>query len=404
MTDAHATGIAAARLTLHYQIVHRDDLSLYPAADMALSLAAGELERRVCLGGADWLGGLACHGLGFAVPDALGCDALAGALTAQTARANEILGPLGGRLLPGGSHPFMDPARETWIWNHDQAEVFSVLDRICNLKRQAWSNQAYASLGVPCADALDFGRTFAALRLLSALIPALAASSPLTDGVDRGRFSERVLASCDRSQNVSGLPSGLLPGPAATPDEYRDKEHGPLLEALARLDPDGLLTPEHLALRGLRFDADSLTVLLDLCDLQECPRADLAVSELVLHALDRLRAGDAVAGEQPSQAALEALLHDTASLGPEAVIEEASILRALSLGTRPITAGQAWRELTQGCRLEPAVAEAAALLAAKGTLAGRIRRELGADQSLGNIRRVYGRLCDCLAGDTLFDA
>jgi hypothetical protein len=394
----------AARLTLHYQIVHRDDLSLYPAADMALSLAAGALERRVCLEGADWLGGLACHGLGFVIPEALGGDALAGALTAQTVRANEILGPLGGRLLPGGAHPFMDPARETWIWNHDQAEVFSVLDRICNLKRQAWSNQAYASLGVPCADARDFGRTFAALRLLAALIPALAASSPLTDGVDRGRFSERVLAACDRCQGFTGLRGGLLPGPAATPDEYRERELAPLREALAGLDPGGLLAPEHFALRGLRCDADALVVFLDLCDVQECPRADLAVAELILHALDRLRASDAVLDEPPSQAALEALLHASASLGPEAVIEDAALLRALSLGARPVSAGEAWREFARDFRLEPAVAEAAALLAAGGTLAGRIRRALGADQSLENIRRVYGRLCDCLATDTLFDA
>jgi len=404
MTEAHAAGTFAARLTLHYQIVHRDDLSLYPAADMALSLAAGELERRVCLEGADWLAGLACHGLGFAVTDALGCDALAGALTAQTARANEILSPLGGRLLPGGAHPFMDPARETWIWNHDQAEVFSAMDRICGLKRQAWSNQAYASLGVPCADAEDFGRTFAALRLLSALIPALAASSPLTDGIDRGRFSERVLAACDRCQSFPTLRGGLLPGPAATPDEYRDKELGPLREALAGLDPEGLLAPGHFALRGLRYDAASLVVLLDLCDLQECPRADLAVAALVLHALDRLRAGGEDQREQPAQAALEALLQSTACRGPEAVIEEASILRALGLGARPLTAGDAWREFAQDCRMEPAVAEAAALLAAKGTLAARIRRALGADQSMENIRRIYSRLCDCLASDTLFDA
>jgi carboxylate-amine ligase len=128
------------------------------------------------------------------------------------------------------------------------------------------------------------------------------------------------------------------------------------------------------------------------------------VAELIWHALDRLRASDAVPAGQPSSAVLEALLRDTASLGPEAVIGEASVLRALGLGARPMTAGQAWQELARGCHFTPAAAEAAAWIAAKGTLAGRIRRALGEDHSLENIRRVYGRLCDCLATGTLFDA
>ncbi|MBF0515268.1 MAG: hypothetical protein HQK81_14570, partial [Desulfovibrionaceae bacterium] len=76
----------------------------------------------------------------------------------------------------------------------------------------------------------------------------------------------------------------------------------------------------------------------------------------------------------------------------------------LSLGARPVLAGDAWRELTRGWRSTPAVAAAADRLAAQGTLAARIRRALGDDRSLDNIRRVYGRLCDCLAGDLLFDA
>ncbi|MBF0514284.1 MAG: hypothetical protein HQK81_09545, partial [Desulfovibrionaceae bacterium] len=295
MTDAHATGLAHPQLTLHYQIARRDDLCLSPGADMVLSMVSGELRHRVCLDEAEWEGGVACHGLGFTVSRAADPDAWALALGEQTARANELLAPLGGRLLPGGSHPFMDPARETWIWNHDQAEVFAALDRVCGLKCQSWSNQGYAAIRVPYGDDADFGRAFAALRLLAAIVPALAASSPLVDGVDRGYSSERVLAFCERGAAL-GLPGGPLPGPAATPGECLDKELGPVREALARLDPEGLIAPGSLAVGGLRLEVESRSIVCDLADLQECPRADLAVTGLFFHALGRLRASDAAGG------------------------------------------------------------------------------------------------------------
>jgi glutamate---cysteine ligase / carboxylate-amine ligase len=390
------------RLTLRYQIAHRDTLAANPASDMVLTMASGELSRRVAVGETTWFGGPACQILGFeASGTAADLPGLAGLLAAQAARANELLGPLGGRLMPGGAHPFMDPTRETWIWNHDQAQAFAAMDRIFGLKSQAWSNQAQASLELSCPGEDEFVRVLAALRLLAPLVPALAAGSPLVDAADKGFHCERLLAFAGRGGNVPGLGSGLIPEPAASSAGFRDAQCRPLKEALAELDPEGLLAPEDVVLGGLRPGADPLCLVLELADVQECPAADLAVAARLLGAMELLAVRDDITDDQLPAGQLDAVLLDCARQGEDAQVTDAAYLARLGLGHAPLRAGDAWRALGQDQVLAPELVRAADVLDA-ATLSGRLRRELGTTPSPEAVRRVYTCLCDCLASGEMF--
>jgi hypothetical protein len=103
---------------------------------------------------------------------------VAGLFQEEVRRANRRLESLGGRLMPGGTHPWMDPVTETKLWPHEYNEIYRTFDRIFGCQGHGWANVQSTHINLPFSNDVEFGRLHAAIRGVLPLIPALAAASP----------------------------------------------------------------------------------------------------------------------------------------------------------------------------------------------------------------------------------
>ena len=62
--------------------------------------------------------------------------------------------------MPGGMHPWMDPARETRLWPHDNAHVYRQYDEIFDCSRHGWSNLQSTHINLPFANDMEFARVY----------------------------------------------------------------------------------------------------------------------------------------------------------------------------------------------------------------------------------------------------
>ncbi len=333
-------------------------------------------------------------------------DGLAAAFQASVGRIEGLLAPLGARLLPGGMHPWMDPARETELWPHEYAEVYRAYDRVFDCRRHGWANVQSVHLNLPFADDDEFGRLMAAARIALPLVPALAAASPVERGAPSGRLDGRLEHYKKNAERVPSMAGEVIPEPIFTEEAYRARVLAPIQEALARF-PEGEVFGgrEWINARGAIARFDRGAIELRLQDQQECPAADLATVAAVaalVRALVEERWSDGAAQRALPSAPLVALLAATGERGPAAPVSDPALLALL--GRRaPLAAGALWRALLD--ELPPPPAELGPPLEtilARGPLATRLLAALGPRPARERLHAVYAELADCLAAGRLF--
>ncbi len=418
---------------LEYMLVDRSTLAALPAADRVLEAAAGEITSDVTVGRLCWSNELVLHvielktdGPARALSGAAGLTSPAGEAIDLAAdfqdgvrRIEEILAPLDARLMPTAMHPWFDPERETRLWPHDYSPVYQAYDRIFGCRGHGWSNLQSAHLNLPFADDEEFGRLHAAIRLVLPLLPALAATSPIVEGRVTGLLDNRLEAYRTNSRRIPSVTGQVIPEPVYTRADYEREILEPIYRDLAPLDPEGVLRDEFANARGAiaRFGRGSIEIRL--LDVQEAPRADLAVIAAVVGALKLLVAETwsplAAQQAQPTEP-LAALLRQTTRTAEQAVIEDRSYLEQFGFpgaaSTVAPTAGALWRHLVDravaaGTLDAEAFGADLELLLTEGPLARRMLRALGAlgkDRSRPAQERLYRRLCDCLAAGEMFRA
>lgn len=393
-------------------VVDRHRLDVLPLADEVLRAAAGDYVSEVERDSLAWSNELVLHVIELKTNGpARGLNGLAPLFQASAREIDRILEPRGGRLMPGGMHPWMDPWRETRLWPHEYSAVYSTLDRIFDCRGHGWSNLQSLHLNLPFSGDEEFGRLHSAIRLVMPLMPGLAAASPVMDGRLTGMADSRLAVYRDNQKRIPSITGQVIPEPVFTEEEYREKILAPMYADIEPWDPQGVLRHEWLNSRGAiaRFERDTIEVRV--LDVQECPQADLAIYALIVAVLRALTQERWPGGERqhwifPTDrlaAVLDAAIRD----GGAAWIEDRSYLRLFGLDPdRPMTANAVWRELLErvGPELESSEAQTAGRLLAGGTLAERLQRALGPDPGRDRLEREYRRLADCLAEGTLFDA
>jgi gamma-glutamyl:cysteine ligase YbdK (ATP-grasp superfamily) len=407
---------------LEYMIVDADTLDVRPIADELLRDAAGTAEyvgevetEDVC-----WSNELVAHVVELKTAEpAPALRQLAGQFSAHVARINQLLTPRGARLMPGGMHPWMDPARETTLWAHDYNEVYEAFDRIFGCSGHGWSNLQSAHLNLPFGDDDEFGRLHAAIRLVLPILPALAAASPIVEGAATGLLDTRLdvyRTNCGRIGSISGL---VVPEAVFSGATYESEIFARIYADIAPHDPEGTLRHEWLNARGAiaRFERSAIEVRV--LDTQECPAADLAVIGLAAGALRSLVAERTISyAEQQTWSAerLAAILQQTIREGERATIDDASYLRAFGVVEARCAAGELWRRqrqsLDEALDLSDQSRAALDVILDQGPLARRVLRALGADSGSAApaqarfdcepLRAVYARLADCLARGAVF--
>ncbi len=388
---------------IEWMIVDAASLDVRPVGDRVLG-EDGEVDR----GAMAWSNELVLHVLEVKTQGpASTLDGLAGAFHAEVLEAERRLAPHGCRLLSGAVHPWMDPDRETRIWPHEYTEVYHAFDRVFGVRGHGWANLQSTHLNLPFSGDAEFAALHQAIRLMLPLVPALAAASPVLDGVVQPNLDERMERYRVNSRRIPSVAGGVVPRVVRSRPAYEGELLQEIYEDLAPHDPSGTLRHEWVNARGAIARFQRGAVELRVIDAQEAPALDLAVLWLVVEAVRRMvrvgldgvddgSVGAAAAGalELPSTRALQDLLTDTVRdaeraplLGPGSARRPgggraraealAPILAALGVeDARPRDAGELWMAVAQGMEEGPEARGLVTSLLDQGPLARRLLRSL----------------------------
>jgi len=408
---------------LEYALVDPETLAVLPVADRVLEAAAGAPASDVARGDLEWSNELVLHVIELKTAGpAPALEGLARHFDGGVREVGEVAAALGpgaaARLMPGAMHPWFDPATETRLWNHEGAEVYEAYDRIFGTHGHGWSNLQSVHLNLAFADDEEFSRLHAAIRLLLPILPALAASSPIVEGRVTGLVDSRLEAYRTNSRRFASITGQMIPEPVYSRAEYEERILQPIYRDLAPLDPEGILCHEFANARGAiaRFSRGSIEIRT--LDVQEAPRADLAVLAAVVGVL-KLLARDAWSGQEAQRAVpvepLHTLLRAGIAAGEHAEIVDDDYLALFGYrhrggkGRGAATAGDLWRHLVERCIAAGTLDETAfgadlQTILDHGPLARRILHALGTDAEADrglqiphrHLSEVWGALCDGL--------
>ena len=391
-------------IELEYMIVDRQTLSVLPVADELLRRAAGASVAEVQRGKYCWSNELVLHlaELKNASP-APTLVPLAVGFQAEVLAIDRLLEPLGARLMPTAMHPWMDPRAETRLWPHDDALIYRTYDRIFGCKAHGWANLQSMQLNLPFADDAEFARLHAAIRLVLPIIPALAASSPIAEGRPAGFLDFRMEAYRTHQAKIPSTIARVIPDMATSRAAYQAAILAPMYREIAPSDPDGVLHHEWLNVRGAspRFERNAIEVRV--IDVQECPRADLAVAAAVTAVVRALYDAESML-QAIGTGALVSILHACIRDAEQASIDDAGYLRLLGFPGRQCQAGELWRHLIEAAPLNGSGhwREPLRVMLEQGPLARRILKAVGPDFSKARLQAVYRELCDCLEAGRMF--
>ena len=397
-------------MELEYMIVDRDTLDVRPICDKLLYQVSGnhdgEAHPEGDEGDAAWSNELVLHVVEFKTarptPSLKGLDAL---FAAQVGRANEILAQWNACLMPSSMHPWMNPATETRLWPHDCNEIYEAFNRIFDCRGHGWANLQSVHINLPFANNEEFRRLHAAIRILLPLVPALAASSPALDNRCNGFMDNRVRVYSANAARIPQIAGMIIPEPVTTPNDYDATILKPLYRALQPLDTEGILRHEWVNARGAiaRFDRGAIEIRL--LDIQECPKADLAIATLVCAVVKALAEERFASTDQQnalSTKSLRAVLMDAAHAAEDAVLEYPLLARCLGVSEKRQSMSEAWQQMaTAYLPHDSDTLSTLQVIFEKGCLARRISNAVSA-ATPASLTPVYRNLCSCLAENRMF--
>jgi carboxylate-amine ligase len=394
---------------IEYALARRDGLRVAAEADALLAELGGSPDSHPSVGNVEADNELAAHVLELKIrkPSA-DLPAQAADFQAFVRRANEVLSGRGLCLMPGGMHPFMDPASESRLWAHEDSGVYAAYDRVFGCRGHGWLNIQSVHLNLPFTGDAEFARLHNAVSLLLPLLPALAASSPVYGGAHHGWLDGRLFHYIANQKRLPSIIGPIIPEPVGGEQEYRDKILAPMYKEIAPFDPEEILQEEWLNSRAAiaRFERGSIEIRC--MDTQEHPGADLALCQFAASALRLAIAdgGDLLALHKRLPAgSLRSLFLETARIGRAAPMPAAYPFSAFGVDPQP-TAGDTLNALAARLDVKDKskgwahFSPVISLLLTRGNLAERILHAATSrpsePPSPARYPGIYARLCDCL--------
>lgn len=376
-------------------IVDQQSLDVRPVADQLLDLVGGAEDMDVERGEAAWSNELALHVIEIKTAGpAADLAAAARVFRQQVDEIRDLLSPMGCTLLPSGMHPWMDPARETRLWPHQNNVIYQTFDRIFDCRGHGWSNLQSTHINFPFADDEEFARVHAACRFVLPLLPAIAASSPFVDGNRARALDHRLVVYEKNCAKVPQVTGRIVPERVYTEKDYQKMLAG-VYSALAPHDPEGILAEEWVNARGCIARFDRGAVEIRLLDTQECPEQDLCVVAFVTRLVQALAEGQfspLSELEGWSEEALLSILQDAMVKGRGADAGVAEYARAL--GSNAGNLGSLLGDLAQKLMDGSPHAQGLALIIDHGSLAERLVENHTRGRTL---KDIYRDLESCLA-------
>ncbi len=395
-------------IELEYMIVKQDSLAVMPVTDKVIEQVTGEITGDAELDDMGWSNELVLHVIEVKTNGpSKELLHLPERFHAQVKHINEILQNMGGKLMPTAMHPWMNPYEEMKLWPHDNSPIYDAYNRIFDCRGHGWANLQSMHINLPFKDDEEFGKLHAAVRLILPILPSIAASSPIVEGKKADCHDQRLEVYRHNQAKVPSIAGKVIPEAVFSKEEYYNHIFIPLYKDIEPYDPDGILQDEWLNSRGAIARFDRNTIEIRLIDLQECPKADLAIAALVVEVLKALVSEKwSPLDDQKNQKEedLAYILLDCIRVGEKASIHDASYLQLFGLSGNELTAKDLWAYLVKELMvIENAQwKETLEFIIDSGTLSTRIMAALKTDFAPQSLHNVYNRLCECLAENKMF--
>lgn len=310
------------------------------------------------------------------------------------------------RLLPTAMHPWMRP-QETQLWRRSGRPIYETYARLFSIHEHGWLNVQSCQINLPFGTEAETVLLHNAIACLLPYLPALAASSPVVEGVPGASLCNRMAFYATNQRRFPSIAGCIVPEYMMSFAQYRRDVFAPIYRDLAAVDGTERIRHEFVNSRGaiLRFNRRAIEIRV--IDLQECVRMDVALAVLVRLVAKRLVAllqegrmrlpehgllvEDYAACVARGRAADVQASHVFAAAGyrPGAATAEAALLAFLDLAHHESEPGDApyLRLVEERIRT--------------GNLAERILHATALERRSGDegraaLRRVYEELVECL--------
>ncbi len=393
---------------LEYMIVDKQSLKVNPICDEVIKHIEGKYTSDTEFKNIGWSNEIVLHVIELKTPEPV--KALKGIdkdFLKSIKKINKILTDYDSILLPTGSHPLMDPSKETKLWPHEHNAVYDSYNRIFGCNGHGWSNLQSVHLNLPFANDEEFGRLHAAIRILLPIIPALTASSPILDGKPTGFKDTRLSVYQKNQKKIPSIAGDIIPERAFTKQEYEELVFKNIYKDIAPFDTENILQNEWLNSRGViaRFDRNAFEIRL--IDIQESPIVDIAIVFVIVETLKKLVNEEWISYKEQKlwpEKTLATIFHNVIIDAESTIVENRNYLKIFNFDDKTTT-NSIWQKIiseidfTSNENFKTYIDK----ILNKGTLSTRIINKLNNDFSRDNIICFYKELANCLTQNKLFE-
>ena len=395
-------------IELEYMLVRKSDMKVNPIVDQLLTKKNGSLTSDVENGLIEWSNELVAHVVEMKTNGPTADLENLSALFAENVREmNALLQDLDTQLLPTAAHPLMYPETEMKLWQHNYSKIYALYNRIFDCRGHGWSNVQSMHINLPFYDDSEFEKLHAAIRLLLPIIPGLSASSPIFEGTLTGFKDARMHVYKTNQKEIPQMTGKVIPEQLFTRQEYFNGIFEPINEAIRPHDNENILDHHFLNSRGAiaRFDRNAIEIRV--IDIQECPKADVAIAVLIIEVLKLLVSEELVSLKDQKQWHENELfeIFDKVIIdAEETTVTNPAYLAVFDL-QQEATVREIWSKLYFRVRegIPETYREAIETILKNGSLSTRILKALGKDPSEERIMEVYRELGKCLEDNRLFN-
>ena len=394
-------------IELEYMLINTSTFKVAPLVDQLLTLKDGNLTSDIDNGAIAWSNELVAHVVELKTNGpTTDLESLSEKFHKNILEINQLLQSIDAKLLPTASHPLMNPSKDTELWKHSYSEVYELYNRIFDCKGHGWSNVQSTHINLPFYDDKEFEKLHAAVRVILPLIPGLCASSPILEGHLTGIMDSRLEFYKTNQKEIPEMTGLVIPERVFSKVDYYATIFDPIKRAIKPFDTKSILDHHFLNSRGAiaRFDRNAIEIRL--IDIQECPKADVAICILIIEVLKALVNKELCtlqAQKKWTKQELFDILNDGIKYGELARVVNFDYLSIF--GIKEISTMQnVWQHLYNWVKpkLSSENQKTIEIILTEGSLSSRILKAIGNDTSEAKIKQVYSDLAECLEMNQLF--
>ena len=238
--------------------------------------------------------------------------------------------------------------------------------------------------------------------------PALSASSPILDGKFTHYIDGRMEAYSHHQERMPSLMGKLIPEQVFTEVNYHKVIYEPILKDIRPFDKEKIMDHHFLNSRGAiaRFDRGAIEIRV--IDVQECPRADMAICNIISALLKELVDEKFCSlDDQKSwhEHDLRSMFDEVIKHGSNSMINNGAYLKLFGQSGDEMTVSALWKAIYQNVKssLDEDLRPAIELILSKGNLSERILKHTSENPSSETILKTYKELAACLQENRQLD-